>query len=71
MLVYGANQYIMKQIIYIYWVSPIKKAEELSNTPLARLQTSSINEVNEMRAYIEAICENKNIPCVSGLNKDT
>lgn len=55
--------------LYPLAVTPIKKAEALSNTPLARLQTCSINDVNDMRAFIEALCADKNIPCVSGLNK--
>lgn len=55
--------------LYPLAVTPIKKEEALANTPLARLQTCSINDVDDMRAFIETICEGKNIPCVSGLNK--
>lgn len=55
--------------VYPLAVLPVKKAEALMDTPLARLQVCSINDTEDMRAYIEAICENKNITCGSGLNK--
>lgn len=55
--------------LYPLAVSPIKKAEALANTPLACLQTCSINNMDDMRVFIETICEAKNIFCVSGINK--
>lgn len=65
------NKYIEHQGNYIYplTVSSIKKAEALAGTPLSNLQIYSINDAHDMRAYIESICNHKNIHCPSGLNK--
>lgn len=55
--------------IYPLAVLPIKKAEALKNTPLDRLQVSYINDVEEMKNYVDAICKNRGITCGSGMNK--
>ena len=56
---------------YIYPLSviPITKSEALEGTPLSRLQVCSINNTEDVRSYIDAICENRKIMQDSGLNK--
>lgn len=50
-------------------VPPIMKSEALMNTPLARLQVSTINIAEEMQAYITDICECHSITCSVDLNR--
>lgn len=54
--------------LYPLAVYPVRKAEALSNTPLARLQVCSINDINDVRAFIDGMLDGKSIPS-SGLNK--
>lgn len=55
--------------IYPLAVAPIKKDEALMNTPMARIQVCSINDPEDMKAYIEAVCEGNKLQYSSGLNK--
>lgn len=60
-----------REMDYIYplAVLPIKKAEALVSTPLARLQVCSINDEGDIHSYCQSICEKSNIVSSPGLNK--
>lgn len=50
-------------------IPPVKKGEALSGTPLAELQVSSINDIDDMRVCLESIFENSSISLKAGLNR--
>lgn len=55
--------------IYPLAVQPVKKAEALAHTPLERLQVCLMNDVQDMRMFIEDLCKSRNISLVAGLNQ--
>lgn len=63
-----ANDYENNKIFPLS-VPPIKKGEALMNTPLARLQVSTINNAEEIQAYIIDICDCHSIDCCADLNR--
>ena len=59
------------ELNYIFPISvpPIKKSEALKDTPLERIQVGHINDINDIRSYINNIFERENFLIGSGLNK--
>lgn len=68
-----ANSYLSKKLgtdyIFPLAVPPIKNSKALEHTPLEHLQVHTINKEEGIQAYINDICESKNITFSSGLNR--
>jgi hypothetical protein len=56
------------EYIFPIAVPPVKKGEALASTPLARLQTGSINDTEDTRIMVEELCAKGNMSCKAGMN---
>lgn len=55
--------------IYPLALPPVNKDDALAKTPLAFLQVRSLDEAENMAAYIRDLCSSQQLPCPSGLNR--
>lgn len=58
-----------KTYIYPLAVAPVRKEEALAETPLAFLQVASLDDMQDMRKYIESLSFSQKLLCPSGLNR--
>lgn len=55
--------------IFPFALYPVQKGQALSGTPLANIQTGSINDTNDIHSFLEYLSSDKKVKTGSGINR--